>query len=283
MDFQLNDRRLPPPNNISVSVPKGPGHLLIVWDKVNNPDTKKHINFSPRIINVKYNVYRGTSLGGIFYKINKKPLSQLRFEDDKVSRNPNTQYFYKVSTVAEFRDEDEIYDVEGELSSPVIFHIPTTNKWFKKVNERNMWILKNTGILMDLYVRKTEGERCDICWDSIRSQGDSDCLSCFGTTYKGGYEPMTQLYVRQKPAVQQLELTPHGYVPNSMPGAWTISNIQLRNRDLLINLEGKIFSITSSHVSHAAGYLFHQELTMKELDPTDRLYKIKRETLYPEW
>ncbi|AEO93435.1 gp175 [Bacillus phage G] len=283
MDFQINERRLPAPINITVSIPKGPGHLLIVWDSVKNPDLNKYPDGEPKIIKVKYNVYRGLSIGGIFYKMNKQPLEQLRFEDEKVGRNPNTQYFYKVSTVAEFDDGYEKYDVEGELSSPVIFHIPTTNKWFKKINERNMWILKNTGVLMDLYIRKTDGERCDKCLSQTRGQGYADCLECFGTTYKGGYEPMTQLYVRQKPATQQLELTPHGYVQNSTPGAWTISNVKLTNRDLLINPEGKIFSITGSHVSHAAGYLFHQELTMRELDPTDRLYKIKRTTLYPEW
>lgn len=280
MDFQLNERRLPAPINIKVSIPKAAGHLLVIWDEVMNPDSDRSQFADQIIIKVKYNVYRGISLGGIFYKMNSTPLENTRFEDSKVNRNPNTQYFYKVSTIAEFDDGST---VEGELSPPVIFHIPTTNKWFKKINERNMWILKNTGVLMDLYVRKTEGERCEECWDSIRSQGDSDCLHCFGTTFKGGYEPMTQLYVRQKPATQQLELTSYGYVPNNNPGAWTISNVKLNNRDLLINPEGKILSITSSQISHAAGYLFHQELTLKELDTTDRLYKMKRTTLYPEW
>lgn len=283
MDFQLNQRRLPAPKNIMVSSPKGPGHLLVVWDKVNNPD-KQFIDrgkADPFLIKeVKYNVYRSISLNGIFYKMNNEPLSSPRFEDNKVSRNPNTQYFYKVSTVAVLNDGSKI---EGELSPPVIFHIPTTNKWFKKMNERNMWILKNTGVLMDLYVRKTEGERCTKCWDSIRAQADADCTNCFGTGFEGGYEPMTQLYVRQKPAMQQLELTPHGYVINNNPGAWTISKIKLNNRDLLINPEGKIFSILNVTVSHAAGYLFHQELSLKELDPTDRLYQLKRATLYPEW
>lgn len=280
MDFNLDNKKLPPPANITISIPKIAGQLLVVWDKVRNPDDSLMRGNKALITEVKYNVYRGISLGGIFYKMNQILLSQPRFEDKQVNRNPNTQYFYKVSTVAIY-DDGEI--VEGELSVPIIFHIPTTNKWFKKVNERNMWILKNTGVLMDLYIKKTEGERCSNCWDPIRAQADSDCMVCFGTTYEGGYEPMTQLYVRQKPAIQQLDLTSYGYSPNSNPGAWTISNLKLSNRDLFINPEGKIFSITSSSVSHAAGYLFHQELTMKELDPTDRLYKMKRAALYPEW
>lgn len=283
MDFQLNDRRLPAPNNINISSPKGPGQLLVVWDPSRNPDelqVKQNIVAPYLIKEVRYNVYRGISLGGIFYKLNSQPIPLPRYEDSNVNRNPNTQYFYKVSSVAILFDGTI---VEGELSPPVIFHIPTTNKWFKKINERNMWILKNTGVLMDLYVRKTEGEECKYCWDDAREQGRVDCPECYGTGFVGGYEPMTQIYVRQKPAQQQLDLTPQGYAVNNNPGAWTISPVQLRNRDLLINPQGILFSITSSHVSHAAGYLFHQELQMKELDPNDEKYSIKRATLYPNY
>lgn len=283
MDFQLNSRRLPAPNNISISSPKAPGQLLIIWDPSRNPDEMVIQNGFIDPFNIKevgYNVYRGTSIGGIFYKINKDLLLLPRFEDNNVSRNPNTQYFYKVSSVAILNDGTL---VEGPLSPPVIFHIPTTNKWFKKINERNMWILKNTGVLMDLYVRKTEGERCSTCWDEVREQGMINCPNCFGTGFVGGYEPMTQIYVRQKPAQQQLDLTPQGYAINNNPGAWTISPIQLTNRDLLINQQGILFSITSSNINHAAGYLFHQELQMKEIDPKDYKYNIKRATLYPQY
>ncbi|MNJ90209.1 hypothetical protein D3C87_78030 [compost metagenome] len=284
MDIILNEKRLPAPINISVNSLREAGKLLITWDKTRNPDKQllqddTIIDKSSLILDVKYNVYRSTSIGGIFYKLNKEPLSLPKFEDITVGRNPNTQYFYKVSSISTF---ENLQNIEGELSSPVIYRISTTNKWFNKINERNMWILKNTGVLMDLYVRKTDGPRC-ICMDNARRQGDPDCKLCFGTTFEGGYEPMIQLYVRQKPSTQQLELTPQGYVPNSIPGAWTISDIQIKNRDFLINPEGKIFSITSSNVSHAAGFLFHQELTMKELDPLDRLYDVKRVTLYPTW
>ena len=277
MNFEVNNRVLPPPKNISISHPKGPGQLLIVWDNVKNPDSKKQgLNL---IQGVRYNIYRSISFGGIYYKLNNQSLYQPRYEDSDVGKNPNTQYFYKVSTIAVFKDGKEI--TEGALSEPVVFHIPTEDRWFKKINERNMWILKNTGVLMDVYRRKTEGARCKFCYDKIREQGDADCTRCFGTTFEGGYEPMLQIYIRQKPATEQLQLTPQGYVIDNNPGAWTISPIELTNRDLMFNPFGKLFAVMNSNISHAAGYMFHQELQMKELDPTDIRYKIKRKTLYP--
>ena len=282
MDFQLNPKKLPYPNNINVSTLMTIGQLLITWDRVRNPDESLILMGSsdPNLIKkVNYNIYRGNSIGGIFYKLNTHPLNSPRYEDKDISRNPNVQYFYKVSTVVILNDG--VTKIEGNLSNPVMFNIPTTNKWFKKINERNAWILKNTGVLMDLYRRKIEGERCTKCWDEVREQGDPDCTNCFGTGFDGGYEPMMQIYVREKPATNSLELTPQGYVLNNTPGAWTITTIPLNNRDLLFNPQGELLSVVSSTVNHAAGYLFHQELQLKQLDPTDKRYNIKRKTLYP--
>lgn len=282
MDFQLNPKKLPAPNNITVATLMAIGQLSITWDRVRNPDDSliNSGSINPHLIKeVKYNIYRGNSIGGIFYKINTHPLENNRYEDKNVNRNPNAQHFYKVSTVAILNDG--ITKIEGVLSNPVMFHIPTTNKWFKKVNERNAWILKNTGVLMDLYRRKVEGERCSVCWDEIREQGDPDCTNCFGTGFDGGYEPMMQIYIREKPAANTLELTSQGYVINNTPGAWTITTIPLNNRDLLFNPQGELLSVVNANVNHAAGYLFHQELQLKQLDPTDKRYQIKRRTLYP--
>lgn len=278
MNFNIN-KRLNYPSNINISIPRNIKQVSITWNRIDNPDENSD-NFV-KIINVGYNVYRGTSINGIYYKLNNKIIETNRFDDNTISINPNTRYWYKVSSVAIFSDGSTS---ESRLSEPQMYQVKNENKWFNKVNERNMWILKNTGVLMDLYIKKTTGERCPKCWDDIRGQSSNiDCKHCFGTGYLGGYEPVCQLYVRQKPAQQQVDLTGQGYVLNSNPGAWTISTTQIRNRDILINPEGIIFSVTNSHISHAAGYYFHQELQMKELEPSDYRYNIERTTIYPEF
>lgn len=278
MNFNINTRRLNPPSNIVLSFPRNIRQITLTWNKVNNPDTP---NSELYIKSVEYNVYRGTSINGIFYKLNSNPLKDNRYDDKGININPNTTYWYKISTIANFSDGTFS---ESMLSIAQMYQVKNENKWFKKINERNMWVLKNTGILMDLYVRKTDGEKCSKCWDKTRGQSsDPTCKVCFGTTFVGGYEPAYQLHVRQKPAPQQLDLTSAGYMINSNPGAWTISSVQLHNRDILINPEGRIFSITNSNINHAAGYYFHQELQMKEIDPRDIRYEISRITLYPEF
>jgi len=277
MDLNTNIKQLPPPNNIKISCPKGPQSQLVTWDAVRNPD---EVIIGGVIEKVCYNVYRGISANGIFYKQNQRPVETNRYEDLNISKNPNVVNWYKVSTTYKVRNQEKW--IEGPLSGPIIYQVLNNNKWFKKVNERNFWILRNTGQLFDLYTRKYDGERCSKCFDPIRGRAATpNCNECYGTGFVGGYEPQFQLYVREKPATHDLGIMPQGYVYNNNPGAWTISTIEIKNRDLLINPRGIIYSVLTSNTNQAAGYLFHQELTMKELDPMDPLYQMKRVALYP--
>jgi hypothetical protein len=276
MDLKISQKKLPAPVNINISFPKRQGESLITWDVVRNPDDS---NIMGGIIKVKYNIYRGISSNGIFYKMNPQPLDTNMFEDNNVGKNPNTTYWYKVCAVAIYLNGQT---AEGHYSSPYLYRVNNTNRWFKKMNERNLWILKNTGQLFDLYTRKYEGNHCPKCYDKVRSQSYmKDCTVCFGTGFEGGYEPMMQLYVRLKPAETSLDITPEAYTYKNIPGAWTISTVEIKNRDLLIGPDGTIYSVLSSFVNQAAGYLFHQELKLKEIDPLDPLYKIRRASLSP--
>lgn len=273
MDFKINVLKLPAPRNIKVAYPKEIGNLLVVWDQIRKPDDEN-------ITKIMYNIYRGISANGIFYKQNKEPLLTNRYEDKHIGINPNTTNWYKVSTL--YEDENGKL-IEGNLSSPFMYKVSNTNKWFAKANERNLWILKNTGQLFDLYTRKYEGKKCEKCYDSIRGRaGSNTCDVCFGTGFEGGYEPMFQLFLRLKPAETSLDISNQDFTYNNLPGAWTISPIEIKNRDLLIGPDGVIYSVLSSFVNQAAGFLFHQEFKLKEIDPLDNLYNLQRTTLYPK-
>lgn len=276
MDFQISNRRLPAPINIKISYPKVQGQSIITWDSVRNPDQN---NITGDIVTIMYNVYRGISSNGIFYKQNNTPINTNLYQDNNIGKNPNTTYWYKVSTIY-LNSAGQL--VEGPLSGPYQYRVTTMNKWFNKVNERNLWILKNTGMLFDLYTRKYEGVRCPKCYDKARGRaGQNGCTVCFGTGFEGGFEPQMQLYVRLKPAEESLDISTEEYTYNNIPGAWTISPVQIKNRDLLIDPEGTMYAVVSSYVNQAAGYLFHQDLKLRTLEPNDKLYQLRRSSLKP--
>jgi len=266
MDIQINRFKLLPPKNVKIRFTNLKNDASITWDSVQYNNYK-----------IGYNIYRSTISNGIFYKINNNIILTNRYEDKTLHNNLNTTYWYKISTL--------YYNgntwVESELSNAYIYRVDNTNKWFHKINERNMWILKNTGELFDLYKRKLEGEKCS-CFDSERgSAANANCTICYGTGFVGGYDPIFQIYIRQKPSDSNLERTSQGLKIKNELGAWTICDVMIRDRDLLINPQGIMFRVYSTNINIAAGYNFHQEIKMYEVETNDPVYTIQRQTLYP--
>lgn len=267
MDIIIKKTKLIPPKNIKIIFTNA-SRNSITWDKVEYKDYQ-----------IGYNVYRSTIANGIFYKLNNEPILTNRYEDKTIIYNMNTTYWYKISTVYL---SDNVW-IESELSNAQIYRVDNTNKWFHKMNERNMWILKMDGELFDLYKRKIEGTHCD-CWDDIRgSAANPNCDKCYGTGFIGGYDPIYQIYIREKPSNNSLDRTMRGLSVKNSTGAWTICDVQIKDRDLLINPQGTMFRVVNVNINHAAGYFFHQEITMEEIETNDPVYQINRQTLYPSF
>ena len=267
MDINIRRFKLLPPKNIKIIYANLKNDANITWDKITYNNYK-----------IGYNIYRSTIANGIFYKLNKDVILTNRYEDKTIIANMNTMYWYKISTLYLNENNDWI---ESKLSNAHIYKVDNTNKWFHKINERNMWILKMDGELFDLYKRKTEGIHCD-CWDEIRgSSSNPNCTKCYGTGFIGGYDPIYQIFVRQKPANNSLDRTQRGLSVKNSTGAWTICDVQIRDRDILINPHGQMFRVVNTNINHSAGYYFHQEIVMEEVETNDPIYNLKRITLYP--
>ena len=104
MNIQVFQKNLPAPTHIDISYPRDNRHIVITWNEVKNPD-KNLLN--KEIKKVYYNIYKGFTQNGIFYKLNNQPLTTNRYEDYSVSKNPQIQNWYKVSTVYPMVFKDE--------------------------------------------------------------------------------------------------------------------------------------------------------------------------------
>jgi len=265
----VTQKQLPAPENVLVAHVHDLRSTVITWTEV-----RAH-----NVGTVTYNVYRALAQGGTFVQVNTTPITVNRFEDHDISVNPAVDTWYTVTAVYNMAG----VPVEGAMSRPAHYKVTTTDKWFTKINERNMWILRNTGQLFDLYTRRYDGEKCPLCTDDVRLRaGTYSCPVCYGTGFVGGYEPAYALYVRLKPVETYLGVSSQMFVNENSPGAWTITDTIIANRDLLIAPQGTIYQVLGVHVNQAAGFLFHTELRLKALDPMDQLYSMKRTTLYPK-
>lgn len=238
--ININQRRLPPPDDIKIMYTRNTGQCIITWNKLFGAE---HDAF--------YNIYRSNSYNGIYYKQNVQPVFQNKYVDNTLSRNPNIVYWYKISSLYKINNSW----IEGVPSRPIQYKMNNLNKWFNKINERNFWILKNDGILCSFYQRKYEGERCT-CYDQLRGQaGSSTCNLCWGTGIKGGYNAPVELYLRFNNVAEALQqdIDSWSFMQNGLT-AWTITPIRIRNRDAIVDDRGIIYTVTASTISTAAGY-----------------------------
>lgn len=267
--ISLATRRLPPPQDIYIASSKIQGQAIITWNKLQGADHP-----------VFYNVYRGTSFNGIFYKLNKTPINNNKYLDYTRGVNPNVVYWYKVSSLY----EDNDLWIEGIPSEAIQYKYTNAQLfWFNKINERNMWMLKNDGMYFDFYSRKYEGEKCK-CYDETRGRASQgNCDICYGTGFVGGYSPQCQLLVRLVHVDESLNISKEYYQWNSSPSAWTITSLPIHNRDLLIGPDGKFYHILSVMQNQAGGYLFHHDLKLRYIEPQDPIYSMRRIKLKPAY
>lgn len=266
--ININQRRLPPPEDITLRYTKISGQVIITWTPIQGADHQ-----------VYYNIYRGTAFTGIFYKQNNVPLIMNQYIDNFLSRNPNIVYWYKVSSIYKANDQW----IEGQSSRPIQYKINNLNKWFQKMNERNFFILQNDGLNFQLFQRKYSGERCT-CYDEIRgSAGASTCPICCGTGFKAPFSPPVELYVRLNVQEATLAQDLEGYNFVQACNAWTISSIRLQTRDILVSPEGNIYSIIAVNSHNAAGYWGHQQLRILSVDARDPIYNFLRITMKPSY
>ena len=217
--ININQRRLPPPQDIVIMYTRVTGQCIVTWNKLTGADN-----------DVYYNVYRGISYNGIFYKQNITPLFQNKYVDNTLNKNPNVNYWYKISSLYKINNQW----IEGIPSRPIQYKVNNLNKWFNKINERNFWILRMDGQLCTFYQRNYEGEKCE-CYDPLRGQaGYSSCPKCYGTGLKVPYSPPLDLYLRFNNVAEALQqdVESWSFKQNGLT-AWTISPIRIRNRDAI--------------------------------------------------
>ena len=100
----------------------------------------------------------------------------------------NRKIYYKVTTVAQDRDTLAISETPLNQCEAVSPYDMEKIDWIWAESIRRVrWILEQAGERVQVFIRKWSGVRCG-CWDEQYLTSKEDCLKCYGTGYKIGYE-----------------------------------------------------------------------------------------------
>lgn len=218
---------------------------------------------------VTFNIYASPTENGNYTKLNVAPLASPQFTDIKIEAYSRYESRYYVI--------EAIFPNGQTVQSP-----PTTwdNEGTSFVNlrikevQRREWLLlrKFVGVQTLLFRRKVYGTRCPECYNVDTRRVDKDhCLTCYGTSWEGGYyEPFSTL-MQYEPTPNDLAL---GYAGKQEPNqiqAWTIAFPEILDLDLIFRVpDRKVYRVEK---------VLSTELTTKSVKQTTLLTELSRESV----
>lgn len=223
-----------------------------------------------------YNVYRAaTSPTAEYVKLNDDPIS-VEYYRDSVDLTKRNVYWYKVTAVSLSNDESDL-----SLATPatVVWEADGWNTRMKyilqEILRRHTLMLRADSELCTVYLKKNTGIRCP-CFDERRGTPiNSNCPVCYGTSYVGGYEKYSGIWVRvysEKEQITQDKLgLVVGYTPMiRVPGATP----PFKQGDLVLRRNHTILHVERARHRHTQGVVTLITCDCTELEKSFPQYKM---------
>lgn len=235
---------------------------------------------------IGFNVYRARSpqpsASPEWVNLTPVPVTATVFQDLTVDLSTNAIWWYRVEEVYLTLPSTYFYrDVEVPVNQnsfvngfgvepyPDITVPQVTREW----RRRKYIMLNRNAELSALLVRKVAGTRC-VCFDREyeSTQKATDCPSCYGTGWEGGYEVLRDVLIRIVPINESLKLQPDGLILDSNPKFWLVDFPLIRDTDILVRRNGLRYQTQDMEYLTTQGILTEQTGSLIKLESTHVVY-----------
>jgi len=192
-----------------------------------------------------------------------------RFRDTSVNQlNRSRSYFYRIRAV-----EDA---TSVEVFSPASRKEAEQDLIGSEISRRFLLLLReHIGRKVVLYPVRTSGMRCPHCWDSIlRKPLVERCLTCFSTTYAGGYYSPIKTHMQIDPHAEPTQVTGGGETQDTKTTARAFPYPPIKPNDILVEAENKRWQVMLATPTQKLRAAAHIELQLHMLPPGDMAYKL---------
>lgn len=187
----------------------------------------------------------------------------------------NQRIYYKVTTVA--RDPDDpislIETPLSEVSARSVFDMEAIDWIWREAIRRNRWILEQGGERVKIFIRKWMGETCD-SHEVLYGQSYHDCVECYGTNYKGGYEGPYSIIIAPPETEKSVELMDMGLHVRYDWTTWTMDYPLLNERDVIVRQNNERYIVGPVNPQGQRGAIFQQHFTISYIDEGDIRYRL---------
>lgn len=161
---------------------------------------------------------------------------------------------------------------------PVEPGLDTRTRLFKRkiLHDEAVGYRRLNGIPLILLKRRRWGVRCDICYDPITKESTQEhCLSCFGTSFQGGYWAPVAIRGRREASATQTQMTSSGDSDMQLNDFNILDYPLVDYKDLIIDLlRNDRYQVQRVHATEMKGVPVHQKLAASLLGRNSIEYKI---------
>jgi hypothetical protein len=193
-------------------------------------------------------------------------------------------YTYRDTTPLLVGNDKVVYYqiVSGAFSSRVVSSMMALPRqkfliWRKIINDEKVMLSKGNGIPVAIFKRKHWGPRCTTCIDpkTLRILV-KNCLSCFGTTFEGGYFSPVPTLAKIAPSAPGTDFTTDTSVPEVEAANMFLHPFPLvRRGDIVVEPATNIrWEIVSEQPTEILRNPVHQDINISRLPPADLIYHL---------
>ena len=235
-------------------------YLVISWSI---KPTTEDINLST------FSVWRSNSPEGPFKQIQGGLVNVFVYKDPSVNlKHRWRKYYYKVKV-----------DPENDpLRSPWIGPESKQDRpdviATEIIRRNNLLLDRFVGIDAQLYIRRTWGQRCSECWDTIKQRKvKSDCLVCYNTGFVGGFFDPIPIKINFSPSPEMIRQANFEQQPDAT-NSWMSNYPQISPKDVIIE-DGKTrWRVVQPSFTQKRRVKVHQVMQLVRVNHNDIEYKL---------
>lgn len=199
-------------------------------------------------------------------------LASYRYVDNQLP-TLDKRIFYRITTVAYADDGTLLETPVDEAATANSYEVEKLSYIWREAIRRNHWILDHGGERVKVFIRKNAGAVCG-CWSDLHGQSKSDCQTCFGSGFIGGYDGPYDITIAPDDAEMNYRQELRGRSMTKQYETWTGPSPLLSQRDFILKLNGDRYGIGPVRMPSIRGMQLQQFFLVSHLDSSDIRYKV---------
>jgi hypothetical protein len=143
------------------------------------------------------------------------------------------------------------------------------------IRRNNLLLKRFVGVPVGIFIRRTSGQRCNVCFDHVTRRPKKDnCKDCYGTAFDGGFYDQITTLVNFNPEPKVVQLAGLIESQDGDTNCWMSNYPTLSPGDIIAEASNKRWRVIDVSATRKFRYIIHQIANLRRVNPSDGEYMI---------